>query len=146
MATGAAVAVVAGAAIQMYGQYKSSRARERAARAQADAKKQQAFEILDRFEVNAGLLRRKGEQFKSQQILATVASGVEISDTTTLVALEDTNSKITEQIAFERREAQFKAKQLFAGADIDTRLAGDIRKALPLQQTGTFLSAARSFA
>ena len=146
MATGAAVAVVGGTALQAYGQYKASRARERAARAQAEAKKQQAFEILDRFEVNAGLLRRRGEQVKARQVLATVASGVEISDTTTLVALEDTNRKISEQIAFERREAEFKAEQLFRGADIDTQLAGDIRKARPFELAGTFLQGARAFA
>ena len=140
MATGAAVAVVGGTALKIAADRKAAKAKARAARAEAGAKRAQAFELLERFEINADALRQEGEQFKATQI--AIAAGTGLAEKSLLTLMEDTNRKITREISNQRREAEFKADQVIAGADIDTKLAGDIKSASRLQTIGTFLQGA----
>lgn len=142
MASGAAIGVLAvGTGLSLYGEYKQAQAQADAVRAQADAKRAQAFEILGRAEVNIERLRREAEVFKARQTGAVVRGGAEIRGQT-LIQLEQTNSDVLEAIADQRREADFKAEQLFRGADIDTRLAGDIGAASRLSLLGGTLGGA----
>ena len=138
----ATAALIGGTAISAYGQYKSSKARATAMRAQADAKRLQAFELLERNEINVQRTREKGELFKAEQITAFAASGVEISEGTPLSVLEDTSAAISKNIADQKREAEFKAEQLFAGADIDTRLSKDVELAGTIGAVGTVAAGA----
>ena len=135
----AAVAIV-GAGVQMYGQRKAAKAQEEAAAAQAAAKRLQAQDMLERFAINTSILERQCEMFKQNQLAAFASGGVDIGTGTPLVAMEQTNSAIQQQIAVDKMEVDSKVSALRAGADVDERLGGDIRKASQFQQVGTFLT------
>tara|TARA_R110000782_G_scaffold183574_1_gene273867 strand:+ start:4807 stop:5274 length:468 start_codon:yes stop_codon:yes gene_type:complete len=146
MATGAAVAAVAGTAITIAGQRKAAKAQEAAANSNAAQKRLQAMELLDRFEINSQGLKAEGELMKAQQQTSFAGKGIDIGSGSALSVIEETNSLVARQILLDRKEAIFKASQLQRGADTDTRLAGDIRSASRLAQVGTFLSGAGSAA
>jgi hypothetical protein len=143
MATGAVIAgvvAIAGTAVQMSAQRKQAQAQAAAARTKADLKRMQALEVLDRFELNAEALRREGKEFAAEQFSRGSSSGS--GEGSLLSMLEDTNRKIQRQFRIEERESEYKAAQLRAGADLDTRLAGDIESAGRAQRTATFLQGA----
>lgn len=146
MATGAAVAAVAGTAITIAGQRKEAKAKARAARENAQQKRLQALELLDRFEINSQALTIQGEQHKGKQKISFASKNIDIGTGGALSTIEETNSIVARQIALDRKEANFKAHQLRLGADTDMRLAGDIRSASNLQTAGTFLSGAGAVA
>jgi len=124
MAVGAAVALV-GTAVTLYGKHKQGKAQEAAIRENAEAKRLQAFEILGRAETNIERLREQAKVFRAGQLGQIVRGGAAIRGQT-LVQLEQTNADVLNAIADQRREVNFKAEQLFRGADIDVRLAGDL--------------------
>ena len=141
MATGVAVGAVAvGTYLSIQAQREQAKAQQGALNAQADAKRVAAFEILDRFDVNAATLKREGRVFLASQIAAAAKAGVDIRSGSVLSALEDTNSKIQRQFLIEKREAEFKSTKLLRGADIDVRLGGDIRTAQKRHTIATVIS------
>jgi hypothetical protein len=143
MATGAAAVAVTGTAVSIAANNRRARMEARAAREQAEAKREAAFEILARAEENAELTKFEAEGFKQDQVNDLVSRGM--GDTlNTLAAMEDTNNKVQRQLDIERREAEFQADQLFAGADISERLAGDIKKTARLENLGLFLQGTSS--
>ena len=135
----AAVAIV-GTAVSMYSSKKESRAKQEAAEANAEAKRIQADELMDRFFINKDLLTLEAQSFQGSQIAAFAKGGVELGTGTALVALENTNRKLQRRNEIDRQEAEFKASQLRMGADIDTRLGSDIRSAEKFNQTSIFLN------
>lgn len=139
---GAAIATIAGTGISILGQRQQAKAQQLAALQQADAKRLQAQELLKRSEINVGFLKDEVAQFQAQQITAAAASGVDVGSGLTLVQLEKSNRMLAEQINIQRSEAEFKAEALLRGADIDTQLSGDIRKAGMFGMLGTGLSGA----
>ena len=143
MAEGAAALAVAGTITQVIATEKRAKAQERAAKDQATAKRLAAEEVLERFKFNAEALRTDAFSFQQEQIAAAAKAG--LSEQSTLIAMEGTQARLDRQLDIERREAEFKAAQLRAGADIDLRLAGDIKKAKRFEQAGTFLQGARPF-
>ena len=147
MATGAVIGVTAAStAYQIYSDRKRAKAEEAAARERGEAKRVQAFELLERFELNAEALRKRGSAFQQEQMAAFAAGGVDVTKGTPLLAMQATKLKVDQQLMIERKEAESKANALFAGADIDTRLAGDIRAAERRGRIGTFLSGAAGVA
>lgn len=146
MATGAAVAAVIGTTIAIVGQQKAARAEASAARENAEQKRIQALELLDRADINANALLLEGELLKGQQKVGFAGKGIDIGAGSALNVIEETNSIIAKQLLLDKREANFKAKQLRSGASADVSLAGDIRSAQRLRTAGTFLSgASRAF-
>ncbi len=141
MATGAAVAAVVGAGIAIKGQRDAAKASARAARENAAQKRLQALELLDRFEINAQTTFLEGELLKGKQRTSFAAKGIEVGAEGALSTIEETNALVIRQIMLDRREAVFKAAQLEKGADVDLRLAGDIRRAQRLQSLGTAVGA-----
>jgi len=139
MATGAAVAAVVGTGFSIFGQLKQAKAQKEAALAQADAKRAQAFELLERVEFNIDQLEEETEKFKGRQRAAFAASGVDVGSGVSLVQMEQVNRDLIEEIQAQREEARFKAAALEAGADVDTRLGGDISQAGRLGAIGTGL-------
>lgn len=137
---------VAGTLLGAAGARKSSKAQARAARAQAAAKREQADEMLTRAKFNAAVMREQGRGLQQQQIAAYAKSGVALSSGSTLATLQDTASNVNLGIQQMLDEADFKANQLRMGADIDTRLASDIRSAGKFQTVGTLLSGGASVA
>ena len=143
MATGAAVAVVASTVVQIDASRKAAKARARALRARADGKRQQAEELLKRNEFNIEQQEMAAEEFKGSQIVGFAKAGVALGTGVTLAALEDTQTRLDRAIQISREEAEFKANQLLAGADIDTRLASDVRSAERRERLGIFLGGAK---
>lgn len=142
MATGAAVAVVAGTAISIAGQRKAAKAKRAATESNAAAKREQALELLERFELNSQNFKAEGELLKAQQQTGFAGKGIDIGSGSALSVIEETNSMVARQIMLDRKEADFKALQLNRGAAVDMNLAGDIESASRLSQIGTFLSGA----
>lgn len=145
MATGtiiAASAIAAGTVVQLVGAENARQDQEAAAKAQAKLKKEQAQELLDRYEINAKSLKRLGQETAEAQKAAFAKGGVDVGTGAPLLMMEDTYSKIQRQINLEKRESEFKAKQLIRGADIEAKLAGDISDAQKLENLGVFLTGA----
>ena len=137
---GAAAAAIVGTAISVSAKRKAAKAEARAASERAEAKRKQAYELLDRFEINKQVLQREGKQIKSRQTAAFTKGGIDVGTGTPLHVMEDTNLKIDREIINQKREAEWKADALMRGADIDLRLAGDIKKASDLETMGSFLN------
>lgn len=137
MAEGAAVALVGGTLLQIQANERQADAEERASIQSASNKRAQAIELLDRFALNAEILKKKGSLFKQSQLASFVRGGVGSSGTP-LNVLEETNNQLLEQILSEKREAEFKADQLFKGVDVQLELAGDVRSARRVQSIGLF--------
>jgi hypothetical protein len=141
MAAGTAVAAsIAGTALTIQGQRKAAKAQARAARDNANSKRLQALELLDRFEINSQALFIQGESVKSEQALSFASRGIDATTGTALSVVEETNAIIAKQLILDKREADFKSAQLFSGAEADIRLAGDIRSSQRLQTLGSILS------
>jgi len=142
MAEGAIAAMAVGATISLIGAEQARQDQEDAAKAQAKLKRAQATELLERFEINSKSLERLGQETKAAQQAAYGRGGVDVGTGAPLLMMEDTYSKIQRQINLEKREAEFKAKQLIRGADIEAELAGDISSAQKLENIGVFLTGA----
>lgn len=140
MGAGALIAVSAlGTLANAGSQIASANSRAEAARRDSFFKELQADEILSRARINKKRIARDGESFKSEQIAAFAGSGVDISGSA-LLALEETNRRITEALFDADRESQFKADQLRRGADVSRDLASDIKSAGFFGALGTTLS------
>jgi hypothetical protein len=146
MATGAAVAIGASTTMQLIGAKKEEKAQIQAAREAAHAKRLQAFELLERARYNQEVLKKQGRQFIAKQQAAFIKGGVDISEGTPLTAMEEANSRIMNQLLINEKEAQLKYEALMAGADIDTRLASDIREVGKYRKAGIFLQGVGSLA
>lgn len=143
MATGALIGVTAvSTGVQIYGQRKASRAKERAARSEAESKRQQALDLIERFEINTDVLRRRGKQFKGEQIAAFVSGGVEISSGSPLLAMEQTNRNIARSIQLDRMELDAQVDAIRRGADLDDVIAKDIAGSRGLDSFSLFMSGA----
>lgn len=140
MAAGAALAIVGGG-VQAYGQMQAAKAQADAAKIDSMMRFQQANEILSRSEVEAATMFLEGEQFKGRQMASQAASGVQLGAGSTLLALEDTNQKILMGIDNMKRDATFRANQLFAEGKQLKKDARNIKKAGTISAVGSLLSA-----
>lgn len=132
--------LIGGTILGAIGQMKSAKAQAAAARAQAAAKREQADEMLKRAKFNAIVMREQGRTLQAEQIGAFAKSGVALSSGSTLATLQNTVSTVSLSVQQMLDEADFKANQLKMGADVDTRLASDIRSASSWAVGGTLLS------
>lgn len=135
----AAAAAVVGTGVQAYGQYQSAQAQARAAKQNAKLKKAQAAEMIERMHLEASNLKEQGEEFKASQTAQYAKGGVEVGTGATLIALEDTNFKITKQIETMKRDTMFRANQLIQGAGFEMAQARDSATAGAIMATGTLL-------
>ena len=87
-----------------------------------------------------------GELLKGKQQIDFAGRGIEITSGSALTTIEETNSMIARQLMMDKREADFKVKQLRSGAEADITLAGDIKSAARTRQFATFLQGAGSVA
>tara|TARA_R100001530_G_scaffold135677_1_gene113510 strand:+ start:974 stop:1435 length:462 start_codon:yes stop_codon:yes gene_type:complete len=143
MATYTAIALVtASTAVQMHSARKAAKAQERAMRAKAEAKRIQSEELLKRSEFNIEQLEMEAEEFQGEQISRIAKSGIGGGVGLSLSLLEQTQDRLIRAVNISRREAEYKAEQLRAGADIDTRLSSDIRSTSRRERVGIFLGGA----
>lgn len=129
MAEGAVAALAVGTAFDVFGSINEAKAQEDAAKADANAKRLQAQELLRRSEFNIDQLEAETERFRSSQVGAAAAGGIDVGSGATLIQLEQLNRDLQEEVAAQREEAEFRAAALNAGADVSLSLAGDIRRA-----------------
>lgn len=127
---------IGGTVLQLYGQYEQGKAQAEAYAQQAAAKRIQAYDLLERSKYNIQQTKLEGAVFAEKQVAGYVKSGVEMSGSA-LLALEETAYKLSENVINQKKEADAKAKALFMGADIDTQLSGDIKKATYINMAGT---------
>jgi len=139
MATVAAVSLIAGTGVQLYAQSKAAKNEEEAARAQADAKRQQAFDLAERFRINSESLRVDALAFAGDQSAASAELG---RGDAPLLLLEETNLRAQSEINSKEFDLQANQRALFAGADINDKQADDIKTTAKIQAVGTFLNAA----
>ena len=137
--------IVVGAGLQAFGSWSSSRSQAKAARAQAKLREAQARELMERARIQEKRLFAQGEEFKAQQTVGYASSGAALGTGATLVALEDTNSKIAQQVDDMKRETMFKVNQLLMGASVDMQSASDMETAGAISGFGSLLSGAVAF-
>lgn len=120
MAVAPVVAAIAGAAstgAQVAGSIAKGNAQKRAAEREAELKRQQADEVIRRSKQNVLALKRQRRTVKGRQISGFAKAGVELAGST-LEVLNSTEMEFERDILNTRRDAEFKASQLRAGADI----------------------------
>ena len=143
---GAEVAVLAaGTGIQAYSQYQQGRLRAEAAKQEAKNKRAQAAEMLERLAIEEVNLKEQGEEFKGKQLGAYAAGGVALGTGATLIALEDTNAKITQKITEVRRDTIFRANQLMRGADYSMTESAQFREVGNLSAAGSLLEGGATY-
>jgi len=145
MAASTAV-LAAGTGLQAYSKYQEGRQRAEAAKQEAKFKRAQAREMLERLALEEKNIQEEGEQVKAQQLSSFAASGVELGTGATLIALEDTNSRVAQRISNIRRDVNFRASQLKRGADFSMTEAGQFREAGTIGAAGSLLAGGASFA
>lgn len=128
-----------GTGLSIFGQIKGASAQAEAQARQADAKRFQAAELLQRQEINERIMREQAEfqeRFAGMRSRGTTNTG--LGDV--LRIRRDLESNLLTS----RREAEFKAKMLRMGADVETQLASDLKTAGWLSSGGTLLTSAAS--
>lgn len=139
MALGA-IALGVGAGLQIYGQYRESKARSAAALRQAGFDEMRAVELLERTDINNSLLAVEESRAASQMR----ARGPRSADT--LGALENLSRDVTKQIELNNRDSQFEASMIRLGADEKRSQAKDERRAFKFAAASTALQAGGNFA
>lgn len=137
--------IALGAGMQAYGQYVSSQAAASAARKNAQLKRAQATEMLERMAIQEDRIQAQGNSFKAKAINEYAASGVQIGTGATLVAMEDANLKISQQIEDMKRDTRFKANQLEMGAGFEDSQANDTADAGMIAAGGSLLGGLSSY-
>ena len=105
-----------GTALSIKSNLDASRARADQARQEAQARRSQAEELLRRGDVSLKNIQLEGEQFLSSQQASFVRGGVDISSTTSLSVLEETQRQLSEQFIQTQREVSFNINSILEGA------------------------------
>lgn len=130
-------AAVAGAGLQIYGTVKGASAQAQAARQNAAIKAAQAQEIQDREIINEDIINK--QSVRSQLAYESAAAGTGFSNAG-LGGVLRLRQDLATTLSNVRRDADFKASMLRAGADIDTNLASDAVTASYIASSGTVLT------
>lgn len=134
-----------GTGIQAYSAFRSSQDAAEAARQQAKIKKAQVKELYERMKIQTERIQARGEEFKARQTNEFAAGGVQLGAGATLVALEDTNMKISQEVSDLERETKFKASQIKMGAAVDMKMASNMETAGMLAAFGSVANGAASY-
>jgi hypothetical protein len=130
-----------GTAISAYGQISSANSSAEAQRADAAAKREQAGELLERQAINERIMQEQSERQQSAAGSGSAMSGLEGTSLGSIMTIRKTT---LENIALSRRDAEFKAKLLRQGADVQTELASDMMTAGYISGAGTLLQSGLS--
>lgn len=127
-----------GTLVNAVGQISGANAQADAARKQAVLKNQQADELLSREAINEQILHdeAKSEMLSGAHEAGGGSEGGGIGQALTIV------KTLNQTIANNQRDAEFKAKMLRAGAEMDQTLASDYQVGGILKSGGTLLSGA----
>lgn len=134
-----AALLIAGAALSLYGSYKSSQAQADGMEAQAFADRMKAKEILDRNKLNIESLYKNAGKFQESQVTAITGSGGGMG-ASAMALVEETMTLATEEATRMSREAEWEAKAVRAGAASTESAAGATRQAGTISAFGSALS------
>lgn len=137
MAAGAA----AGLGLSVVGTVLAAQAQKEAAEKEASLKRDQADELLSREAINEQILRDQSEDLTKDYGAAFAASGLGGSGIGGTLKLR---SNLEQTLANSRRDAEFKARMLRAGADMQGQLASDVYTAGIITGAGTALTGGMS--
>ncbi len=129
--------IVGGTGLNIWGNISAASAQAEAAERQAAMKHAQAGELLARQSINEDILHRQGEELQSQYIASFGSTGKQGGGIGGALRIK---KDIDENIMLSRREAEFKASQLRAGADIDTQLGSSLMTSAILGSVGSALT------
>lgn len=129
-------AAVIGGGVSLFGQLSAASAQEKAAQAAAQAKYAQADELLAREAINESIMRDEATAKEGNYITAFASSGFEGSGVGGVLKIKQ---DLEQNISLAQRDANFKAKMLRAGADVDTQLASDIATAGTWKAVGSLV-------
>lgn len=141
MGAPAAVAAVSvgGGILSAWSQVESGRAQRKAAERNAALKRMQADELLERANINMGEVFREGRVMAGTQASSYAAAGVGL-DGTPLLVIEETLARASEEASLIRRDAEFQAKMLRLGADIEVQQGKSMEKAAYIGAAGNLIS------
>jgi hypothetical protein len=134
----AIAAIAGGTALQLYGQYKDSKARSSAYARQAQIEEMRVSELLERNDINNSILAIEGNRAAS----TVMAMGPSSMDTAG--ALENLARDITKQSELNTRDAEFEANMMRLGAQDKRQAAKDERSAGRIRMASTILQQAGS--
>jgi len=137
-------AMAVGTAISLYGSLKAASAERKAAAAQAAAKRLQATQILERFEINRKEREREREKLLGDLGGQYVKGGVSGTSTSALLLATETYMAIDREIGYAKKEAEDQATILRMGGDIAIQSGRDASAATQIGAAGTFLRNASS--
>jgi hypothetical protein len=135
----AAALLVAGTAIQIYGQQQAAEAQANQARQDAAAKQAQAAEIMRRLPGNLRAIEEQGAQLVGAQEMA-MSQGVTIGEGSPLIILEQTMHNVRREMNNAETESVFRASQLQLGAAASSEYSGQVKRAADIGSFGTILT------
>lgn len=128
---------VAGSGLTIWGQVSAANAQEEAARKNAELKAVQAEELLARQAINEQIMRDKAEESGLLYGASFASTGREGAGVGGILRIR---RDAEEAISLSRRDAEFKARMLRAGADVELSLASDAVSASWISGAGTLLT------
>lgn len=135
---GLAVASAVGTGVQAAGQIKSAHDQAEAQERASALKREQANELLSRQATNEEIMRKQlDRRMKDVNNLVSTSSSTGIA-----LSIAEYQRDAEAAILDSHREAEFKARMLKAGADIETDLASDLVTGAYLSAGGTVLTGA----
>lgn len=133
-----AALAAAGTAFSVFGKISEANARSEAAEREAELKRRQARELLLRQSINESIMReeavRSGLSLASRNSRGESGGGIG--------SLLTVKKETEQNILLSRREAEYQAEMIRRGADVNMKLAGDIKTASYIGAAGTLLSSA----
>lgn len=128
-----------GAAVQLYGMIAGAKAQSNAAERSAYFKHLQAQELIERQQINEQIMREQAVD--AQKDWGSSAAGTGFA-ATGLGGKLRIHQRMQEAIEHTRRDAEFKARMLRAGGDIESGLASDQMTAGYISGFGSLLGTA----
>lgn len=124
---------------EIYGQIASASAKEDAARRNALLKEQESEELLYRQFQNEQIVRENAD---NQVELAYAQAGMQGGASRGIAEAIEINRITTRNILMSRHEAEYKARMLKQGAEVESQLASDAMSASYITSAGTLLTGA----
>lgn len=137
--SGLEIIAAAGLATSLYGQISGASAKADADRKNAQIKNMEADELLSRQTINEGIMRDQAELQGLGYQSSFASTGREGAGLGGLLTIK---KNLDQNLILSRRDAEFKAKMLRMGADIDLNLASDEQTAGYISGAGTLLTGA----
>lgn len=130
---------LAGTALSVYGQMKEAKSKAEAAERDAYLKGLQADEMMERQAINEDIMREQNERAGLQYQARFAGTGREGGG---IGGILEMRRVLNRNIELSRRDAQFKASMLRAGAESDQKLASDFMTSGYITGAGTALTGA----